>query len=178
MRIIFFLNIFFRFPTDIAYCNEKDYQVSWLFFFYIFQVSGKHNIIVTKRVISGDDLEESKSNLYFQVTEKHFTENNSLKVRCTASIYSVYQKTTEISILPDRPNKFIYKPEVQANPFFITFSHNVKSSRSNNAPGTAVFNENNNNVIEGEYTCNRKYDYKLPSMRAFPLSKMYGARVH
>ncbi len=100
-----------------------------------------------KRVI-GKDLEESTSNLSFEVTEKHFKENNSLKVRCTASIYSIYQKMSEISILPHRPVKTVYRPEEDSNPLVISAAPNIRLSAPN---VDKAYSENNNNVNQREY---------------------------
>lgn len=115
------------------------------------QVTGKPRIIHSQRVLDENDQEEAFSSISFQVDESHFKENNSLKVRCTASIYSIYQKTNEIGILLDRPNKAIYKPQVQRYPTVITELPSVKLSRSN-VHLDKVYNDNNaNNVIESKY---------------------------
>ncbi|XP_065224251.1 uncharacterized protein LOC135848292 isoform X2 [Planococcus citri] len=111
-------------------------------------VTGKARIIHSQRVLDENDQEEAFSSISFQVDESHFKENNSLKVRCTASIYSIYQKTNEIGILLDRPNKAIYKPQVQREPTMITVLPSVKLSRSN-IQLDKVYNDNNaNNVIQ------------------------------
>lgn len=98
-----------------------------------------------------DELEEASSTLSFLVEDWHFVDYSNLKVRCTASIYSKYQKAWEISILPDRPpNKSIYQPEIQRYPTYITDLPHVKLSRSN-VHIDKVFDENskNNVIIEG-----------------------------
>lgn len=112
-------------------CIIDDLTYYYIFVFQ-FQIHARHNITVTKRVIS-DDLEETTSVLSLRITEKHFKENSSLKVRCTASIYSLYQKMSEINVLLQRipVSKTFYRPENGSSQLFILPPPKGKLSQPN-----------------------------------------------
>lgn len=51
----------------------------------------------------------SQIGLQFLITHDNFT-NGKMKIRCSASIYDIYWKSTEISVEEDRPSVIHYEP--------------------------------------------------------------------
>lgn len=73
-------------------------------------------------------MESSGSTLSFVIREDHFRNNNAMKIKCTASIYSIYQKVSEVSVLMDK--RYIYQPETRQNPVQITTTPDLSSRLS------------------------------------------------
>ncbi|RZF39343.1 hypothetical protein LSTR_LSTR000864 [Laodelphax striatellus] len=66
-------------------------------------VDASHKTVYRIIAEPGGDLETAESRLELRLERRHFGDSGRLKVRCTASIHSVYWRTTENSAEEERP---------------------------------------------------------------------------
>lgn len=84
--------------------------------FLSFQVDGKH--VKLYRVVRepNGELESSTTVLELPLTSRHFTPHGRLKVKCTASLHSLYWQTTEKSAEEERPRGHVMHNDISREP--------------------------------------------------------------
>lgn len=99
-----------------------------------------------------NDLETSQIGLRFTVGRHHF-ENGRLKIRCVASVYSIYWKSTEKSVDEERP-KLSLSNAVTPNTLGV-----------NQLPSPYDFYQPNENYFDEDFPSERRHHHSINSVQ-------------